>query len=75
MTYTPLPDGTLLDLCEYFGIRGHRKVYRNDGRFFTWDSQHAEVEVFDKNGFHLGTIDAHAGTFVKAPVKGRRINV
>ncbi|RKY05088.1 MAG: hypothetical protein DRP66_10935 [Planctomycetota bacterium] len=44
-------------------------------RFYTWDSLHGEIEVFDKKGFHLGALDAVSGQFIKLPVKGRRIDV
>jgi hypothetical protein len=75
MTYTPQPPGTLLDLCEYFGVRQGRKVYRNEDRLFTWDSRHSEIEVFNRNGWHLGAIDPHTGTWLKDATEGHRIYV
>jgi len=54
-----------------------RKVWRNaDGtRYYTWDSLHGEVEVFDRRGYHLGSVDPVDGRFLKGPVQGRRLNV
>ncbi|MCU1371853.1 MAG: hypothetical protein JWO77_3047 [Ilumatobacteraceae bacterium] len=75
MTYTPPPKPCFLDTLESFGVRDGRKVWRDDDRYYTWDSQHAEIEVFDKRGWHLGVLDAVDGTAVKDAVKGRRLNV
>jgi len=71
------PKPSILDDLEYFGIRQRRKVWRSpDGqRYYTWDSQHGEVEVFDKQGYHLGTLDATEGKPLKPAVKGRRLRI
>ena len=67
----------MLDDCEFFGVRGGRRVWRSrDGkRYYTWDSLHGEVEVFNLRGHHLGSLDARDGTPRKGPVKGRRLEV
>ncbi len=69
------PDGCFLNRLECIGVRDGRKVWRDEMRLYTWDSQHGEVEVYDKRGYHLGVADAVSGELCKAPVRGRRINV
>ena len=72
-----IPKGSVLEKCDYFGIREGRKVWRShDGeRFYTWDSLHGEIEVFNKRGLHLGVVDPITGVAIKPAVKGRNINV
>lgn len=42
--------------------------------FHTWDSLHGELEVFNKNGLHLGVVCPITGVVIKPAVRGRRIN-
>jgi Cytotoxic len=44
-------------------------------RYFTWDSLHGEIEVFNKRGKHLGVLDAVSGNLIKNAVEGRSIDV
>ena len=37
------------------------------------DSQHGEVEKYDKRGKHLGAFDPKTGKQLKDPIKNRRI--
>ena len=73
----PLPKPCFLDNFEVFGIRGNKKIWRSvDGAFFySWDSLHGEIEVFNKRYRHMGSLDAKSGEYIKDPVKGRKINV
>jgi hypothetical protein len=54
---------------------------RSDGglkmekRLYTWDYTHGEIEVFNKRGRHLGSLDATSGELIKGPVPGRTIDV
>ena len=43
------------------------------GRIFEWDSQHGAVEIYDRQGKHLGEFDAVTGTQNKPPKPDRRI--
>ena len=58
-------------------MRGGRKVWRSRAkkRYYTWDSLHGEVEVWNRNGWHLGAVDPLTGKFIKEAQKGRRIDV
>ena len=73
----PRPVPCFLDDCELFGVRDGRKVWRlsESDYFYTWDSLHGEIEVFNVRGRHMGALHAVTGTFAKEPVKGRRLNV
>ncbi|WP_327112799.1 colicin E3/pyocin S6 family cytotoxin [Streptomyces sp. NBC_01341] len=42
-------------------------------RYFEWDYTHGDIEVYDKNGKHLGSADPNGGHIYKPPVKGRKI--
>lgn len=44
-------------------------------RFYEWDYTHQDIEVYDSNGKHLGSIDPFDGELYKEPVKGRTINL
>lgn len=41
------------------------------GRIYEWDSQHGSVEMYDKQGKHLGEFDAKTGEQTKAAKPGR----
>ncbi|MFJ2538677.1 MULTISPECIES: colicin E3/pyocin S6 family cytotoxin [unclassified Pseudomonas] len=41
------------------------------GRIYEWDSQHGAVEMYDKQGKHLGEFDAETGEQTKAAKPGR----
>lgn len=77
MPYVPVPEGSILDECEHLGERNGIKRWRSCGgkRIFTWDPLHGEIEVFNKRGQHLGTIDPISGLAIKPAVKGRKIDV
>ena len=72
-----IPNPSILDDQEYFGVRGGRKVWRSrDGqRYYTWDSLHGEVEVFNRRGWHLGALHPKTGELIKSAEKGRRLDV
>lgn len=56
------------------GGGGLRKRWKGpDGKIYEWDSQHGTVEVYGKNGKHLGEIDPDSGKRVKPKNKKRRI--
>lgn len=56
------------------GGGGTRKRWKDrKGRIFEWDSQHGTVEMYDKQGKHLGEYDPDTGEQTKPPNPGRRI--
>ncbi|MCP4339530.1 MAG: hypothetical protein GY799_11730 [Desulfobulbaceae bacterium] len=73
----PLPESSILDNFEMIGVRSGRKTWYSSksGRYYQWDSLHGEVEVYSKRGRHLGVVNYRTGSFIKDPIKGRRIDV
>jgi RHS repeat-associated protein len=57
-------------------LQNYRGGIRTDGEnYYTYDRRHGEIEVFDKQGRHLGTKNAQTGAWEKPPVPGRRLNL
>ena len=46
----------------------------NGRRYYDWDNTHNDIEVYDAQGKHLGTVDPTTGDFYKPPVPGRVLN-
>ena len=71
------PKPCFLDSCEVINIINNHRVWTNKerSRYFTWDSLHGEIEAFDKQGRHLGALDALTGVLIKDAVRGRKLNV
>ncbi|MBD8123350.1 S-type pyocin domain-containing protein [Pseudomonas lutea] len=56
------------------GGGGIRKRWKDrKGRIFEWDAQHGTVEMYDKQGKHLGEYDPHTGEQTKPSNPGRKI--
>ncbi|NOQ34701.1 MAG: hypothetical protein GQ569_02265 [Methylococcaceae bacterium] len=72
----PKPKPSILDNCKGIGIENGRKVYKDEKEnlYYTWDSLHGEIEVFNKRGRHLGVADPITGKLIKPAVKGRKIS-
>ncbi len=72
----PIPKPSILDNCRVVGIEGGRKIYKDqqENVYYTWDSLHGELEIFNKNGRHLGVADPVTGTLIKPAVRGRKIS-
>jgi hypothetical protein len=43
-------------------------------RYYDWDYTHGDIEVYDRNGRHLGSMEPTTGEMYKPPVPGRRID-
>jgi len=72
----PIPKPSILDNCRVVGIEGGRKIYKDEQEnvYYTWDSLHGELEIFNKNGRHLGVADPITGALIKPAVRGRKIS-
>jgi len=58
--------------------RGKTKSNGKSGskrRYYEWDNTHEDIEVYDSNGNHLGSMDPMTGAMIKPPVPGRKINL
>lgn len=77
MSGIPVPKPCkFLEEAEHLGAFNGSKRWKNkkDGRIYTWDSLHGEIEVFNSRGRHLGVMDCD-GNMIKEAVKGRKIDV
>ena len=41
------------------------------GQIYEEDTQHGDLEKFNKRGKHKGSVDPESGEIIKGPVKGR----
>jgi hypothetical protein len=56
-------------------VRGNaRWVSEDRDRYYTWDSLHGEIEVFNKKGHHIGVYDKDGNPSNKGAVAGRTID-
>ncbi|WP_353098094.1 colicin E3/pyocin S6 family cytotoxin [Empedobacter brevis] len=55
------------------GKGGRSRWKTKDGKILEWDKQHGDVEVYNKNGKHLGSARPEDGIIYKPPVNGRTI--
>ena len=54
---------------------GQRRWRDDDGKIYTYDGRHCELEVFNSRGRHIGVANVYTGDFIKPAVRGRRIDV
>jgi hypothetical protein len=62
---------------ESLGFIHGNKLWRSKDRqrYYTWDSLHGEIEVFNSRGRHLGALDAVSGREIKEIDKRKTIRV
>ncbi|WP_155591869.1 colicin E3/pyocin S6 family cytotoxin [Lysinibacillus cavernae] len=77
MVHKVIPKPSFLDTCIYVKTLGNHKLWRSIDakRYYTWDTLHGEIEVFNKRGKHIGAADVLTGEFTKPAVRGRKIDV
>jgi hypothetical protein len=51
------------------------KTKTDGSKYYEWDHTHGDVEVFDKRGNHMGSMDPITGNMTKPPVPGRKIRL
>lgn len=59
-------------------VKGQDRKTSGKGKgkqYYEWDHTHNDIEVYDKNGNHLGSMDPTTGEMYKSPVPGRDINL
>ena len=61
MPYVAKPNPCYMDQFEFYKVIDGRKVY-------------GEIEVFNKQGWHLGALDAKTGELIKQARKDRRLS-
>jgi hypothetical protein len=56
--------------------RGRKKSGKGSRtRYHEWDHTHNDIEVYDNDGRHLGSMDPTTGEIYKPPVGGREIDL
>jgi Cytotoxic len=45
------------------------------GQIYEEDTQHGELEKYNRRGKHKGSVDAYTGEIIKGPVRGRSIEL
>ena len=61
------------------GMSNYRDGIKTNGatgkqkEFYKWDHTHGDIEVFDRNGNHLGSMNPNTGVMHKPPVPGRTL--
>ena len=69
------PDAVKVDFkTRVQGGGGARRRWKDGkGRIYEWDSQHGAVEMYDKQGKHLGEFDPVTGEQTKPAKPGRKV--
>lgn len=72
---TAFPDAVRQKLKNSVQGGGKKRIRWKDskGRILEWDSQHGAVEMYDRQGKHLGEFDASTGEQSKPAKPGRKI--
>lgn len=83
----PPPTSRIVKFCEspsqspvWKDLTNHRGSIRTNGEngknrnYYEWDHTHGDIEVFDRNGRHLGSMNPNTGDMHKPAVPGRRLN-
>ncbi|WP_255555444.1 colicin E3/pyocin S6 family cytotoxin [Enterovibrio paralichthyis] len=84
MSYTPAPKGSpplpafpeAVKVKPKTSVQGggkKRARWKDKKHIYEWDSQHGKVEVYDKNGNHLGEFDHITGEQTKAKDPKRKV--
>ena len=61
---------------KFKSVKGKSYRYSGTGKskkYYDWDFTHNDIEVYDKNGKHLGSMNPSTGKMYKDAVKGRRL--
>ena len=68
--------GRFLDTLTRIKSKSQRKRWREiKKQIFEEDTQHGELEKYNKGGWHEGSVDPDTGEIIKGPVRGRFIEV
>ncbi|NTE04328.1 RHS repeat-associated core domain-containing protein [Agrobacterium tumefaciens] len=72
VNYTPAPkELTGFPTARRVPNKGRARWKTSEGKILEWDSQHGDVEVYDKQGKHQGSANPETGQMTKDPVPGR----
>lgn len=66
----PRPDPSIVSGMKVAFVEGGSKYYFDaiELRYYSWDSLHGEFDVFDRRGFHLGSVCPDTGTALQGEI-------
>jgi hypothetical protein len=68
--------GKFLEGLEPTKAKSQRRRWRGPKKqIYEEDTQHGELEKYNRRGKHLGSVDPESGEVIKGPVKGRCIDL
>ncbi len=68
--------GRFLETLTRIRSKSKRRRWRTPKRqIYEEDTQHGELEKYNRRGKHEGSVDPDTGDITKGPVKGRSIEV
>jgi hypothetical protein len=68
--------GRFLESLTSIKRKGTRKRWQaHKSQIYEEDTQHGELEKYNRRGKHEGSVDPETGEIIKGPVKGRTIEV
>ena len=68
--------GRILDTLTRIKSKSRRKRWQGNKRqLFEEDTRHGDLEKYNQHGRHEGSVDPDTGEIIKAPVRGRKIEV
>lgn len=76
MSLTPLPRPSFVDGLTKVHRSGAPRWRDSKGQLYEYDRRHGgELEVYNRQGYHLGVADVMTGEIIKPAVRGRKIDV
>lgn len=68
--------GRFVDSLRRSRSKSRRKRWRGaNEQIYEQDTQHGELEKYNRRGRHEGSVDPDTGEVIKGPVKGRSIDL
>jgi hypothetical protein len=68
--------GRFVSTLKRVRSKGKRKRWLGpNGQVYEEDTQHGELEKYNRRGKHEASVDPDSGEIIKGPVKGRSIDV
>jgi hypothetical protein len=68
--------GEFVDQLKKVRPHSHRRRWSGKkGRICEEDTQHCELEKYNRRGKHKGSVDPNTGEILKPPVKGRSMEM
>lgn len=69
------PRGPAWDRLETVGGGRRASGHGRSRRYYEWDHTHGDIEVYNRRGEHLGSMDPLSGDMYKPPEPGRTIDL